>query len=231
MADEQAKSQKEDYLIEENLPEKTEDWLSDISIYAKKHSRFKFLPSASALIVIDMQRYFLSEDSHAYIPSSKAILSNVKNLIDAYRRYSLPVIFTRHSLKDNEEPGIMKQWWGDVIWDHSELSEIIASLSPLASEVVIRKTRYSAFYGTQLEDILIQNKIKTVVITGVMTHLCCETTAREAFMKDFEVYFVIDATATQNENLHLSSLRTLSNGFSIPVTTKKILSELEGMQP
>ena len=61
-----------------------------------------------------------------------------------------------------------------------------------------------------------------------MTHLCCESTARAAFMKDFEVYFVVDATATQYEELHLSSLRTLSDGFAVPVTTDHVLKSFGG---
>lgn len=229
MANKTVKSRKEAYVSQENLLEKSRRWLDEISYYAKNKARFKFLPLSSVLLVIDMQRYFLNEDSHAFIPSSKAILPNVRTLVNAYRTNNLPVIFTRHSLKENEQQGIMGKWWGDVIREESVLSQIVPSLSPLDSEVVIRKTRYSAFHGTGLENILKDKNLKRVVITGVMTHLCCETTAREAFMRDYEVFFVVDGTATQNMELHLSSLRTLSHGFSIPITTEEILTELKGM--
>jgi isochorismate hydrolase len=121
----------------------------------------------------------------------------------------------------------MARWWKDVIRNEDSQSEIILRLLPFEDEIVIRKTKYSAFIGTELEDILIIKMAKNVVICGVMTHLCCETTAREAFMKGFEVYFTMDATATQSEDLHLSTLRTLSNGFAIPVTTDGIISEIQ----
>ena len=218
-----------DYISEESIASKAQKWMNDIKGYVKNRERFKFVPSSSVLLVMDMQRFFLSEESHAFISSSKAIVPNIRHLIDAYRGFRLPVIFTRHSLKNNEEPGIMGKWWGDVIRDGNTLSEIIPLLRPLASEIVIRKTRYSAFYGTELESVLKQRNIKSVVITGVMTHLCCETTAREAFIRDYEVFFVVDATATQNEELHLSSLRVLSHGFSIPITTNEILANLKWM--
>ena len=64
------------------------------------------------------------------------------------------------------------------------------------------------------------------MICGVMTHLCCETTARDAFMRGFDVYFVMDATATCNEELHLSSLLTLSHGFAVMVETEEVLGWL-----
>lgn len=223
-------SRKEKYISKENLPVKSKEWLKAISHYARNRAKYKFLPSYSALLVIDMQEYFLNEESHAFIPSSKAILPNVKILLSTYRKYELPVFFTRHSLKEDEHPGIMEKWWGDVIKEESVLSEIVPSLSPSSWETVIRKTRYSAFQGTELENFLKQKSVKSMVITGVMTHLCCESTAREGFMKDYEVFFVVDGTATQNEELHLSSLRTLSHGFSIPVTTEELLTEFEGMR-
>ena len=228
MAVERNESLKEDYITSESLSAKTQEWLEKIAHYTKNRDRFKYNPSSSALLVIDMQEFFLNEKSHAFIFASKAIVPNVKNLIEAFRKRNLSVIFTRHSYKENEEPGIMGKWWGDVIRDHDPLSKITPPLAPREDEVILRKTRYSAFYNTELEDILKRQSIESLVITGVMTHLCCETTAREAFMRDYEVFFVVDGTATQNEELHLSSLKTLSNGFAIPVTTNEILKEIEG---
>lgn len=222
------KSRKEDYIQEANLNAKSKDWLKQIVYYSYKIDDWKYVPSSSVLLVIDMQDFFLSEDSHAFIPASKAITPNVKTLITAFREAELPVIFTRHSLSENEEPGIMGRWWADVIREESELSIISPSFAPLSSEAVIRKTRYNAFYKTELEEILKKKNIKSIVVTGVMTHLCCETTAREAFTRDYEVFFVVDGTATQNEELHLSTLRTLSHGFAVPVTTEQIVFEIQG---
>jgi len=188
---------------------------------------FPFSYKNSALLVIDMQRFFLEESSHAYLPMARQIIPNVQRLIESYRNLKLPIIFTRHALKQGENPGIMRRWWRDVIKDKNQMSQIIDVLKPLKNEMVLRKTRYSAFFETDLEKVLQRQKIKRVVITGVLTHLCCETTAREAFMRDFEVFFIVDATATENLDLHIASLKTLSNGFAIPVTTQNILKELK----
>jgi isochorismate hydrolase len=217
---------KENYASEENLPSKTKEWLRELERYTKK-KRFEFEPQLSALLVTDMQNFFLKEESHAFLPASKAIIPNIRALIEFYRNHNLPVIFTRHSLEKDEEPGIMGEWWADVIWEDDDLSKVVDSLKSLDSETIIRKTRYSAFIGTELDKLLKERKVKTVVITGVMTHLCCETTARDAFMRDYQVFFVIDGTATQNEELHISSLRTLSHGFAVPVTTSEIRNTFE----
>jgi isochorismate hydrolase len=128
---------------------------------------------------------------------------------------------------EDEKSGIMDRWWNDALRNEDPQSEITVELLPLENDLIVRKTRYSAFIGTDLEEFLMIKMAKSVVICGVMTHLCCESTAREAFMKDFEVYFVVDGTAAQNEELHLSSLRTLSNGFAIPVTTSEIIDKFK----
>lgn len=208
---------KEAYATAENIDLKAERWLEELKSYSKA-GRFPFSPLASALLVIDLQKFFLDESSHAFIPTSKAIIPNIQKLLNIYRKYNYPIIFTQHSLKNQEDPGVMGRWWGDVIKE-GEGSSLV--LKPFEHEPVIRKNRYSAFHDTELERLL--SGAKSVVITGVATHLCCETTAREAFMKDFLVYFVIDATATLNEELHLAALKTLAHGFAIPVLTEDIL--------
>jgi len=170
-----------------------------------------------------MQRYFLDESSHAYLPDSEHIIGNVQTLISRCRERSIPILFTRHAHRSTEDPGNMGTWWGDVIRDGTEMSRIDNRLAPLPKEKVFRKTQYSAFVGTALERRLRTRRASQLLITGVMTHLCCETTARDAFMKGFDVFFVVDGTASKTRDLHLSSIKTLTDGFAIPVSTKEVL--------
>ena len=179
------------------------------------------------MLVIDMQKYFLDKSSHAYVPASKEILGNVRTLIAAYRGRSLPVIFTREGLLKNEKPGAMGRWWGNMLRIDDKMSGISPPFAPLATETVIRKSRYSAFVGTDLEKRLRRQGISGVVITGVVTHLCCESTARDAFMRDFDVFFVVDGTASDTEDLHVSSLKTLTDGFAIPMTTADVVKRIK----
>lgn len=213
---------KQEYLNQENMGVKAKEWLKKMEGYSKA-DRFPFSPESSALLILDMQRFFLDEKSHAFVPSSKAIIPNIRKILNVYRKSNYPVIFTRHALKKDEEPGIMGEWWNDVVREDNKYSEIADVLKPLKHEKTIRKNRYSAFYSTGLKDFLRNRNVKSVVVTGVMTNLCCETTARDAFMNDFFVYFVADATATINEELHLSTLKTLSHGFAVPLLTKDVI--------
>lgn len=220
-------SKKEQYITEDNLEEKNKTWHEKIALYNKNKNRFTFNPADSILLIIDMQLFFLDNRSHAYIPSAPSIVPNIRKLLFAYRDAHLPVIYTRHALMHNEKPGIMGRWWNDIIKNEDPQSEIISALLPQKDEIIIRKTKYSAFIGTELEDFLTIKMVKNIVICGVTTHLCCDTTARDAFMKDFTVFFVTDGTASHTEELHLSSLRTLSSGFAIPITTQEILMKIK----
>ena len=175
---------------------------------------------STALLVIDMQRYFTEKGGHAYLPATEDIMPRLQRLIAGFRKHGAPVVFTRHSHKKGEE-GVLGIWWHDTIREGSEGSEIDPRLD-VGSCPVIRKTRYSAFFGTGLERILWTSGVRTVVISGVMTHLCCDTTARDAFVRDFQVVFLMDATATSDEELHVSALRGLADGFAEVLTCTEL---------
>jgi len=194
---------------------------------AQAHRRgLPFTPVHSALLVLDMQSYFLDPASHAYIPSAVAILPGIRALVRAYRRKRLPLVFTRH-VNTLQDAGMMSVWWRDRISLDSPLSQITPELD-VADSPAILKTQYDAFYKTDLEAILLQAGVVRVLICGVMTHLCCETTARSAFGRDFEVYFLVDGTATYNRDFHQASLLNLAHGFASLLLTGEALAALEG---
>ncbi len=207
----------------------SKDWIGQVQKYVHRHRMVDhpFSTDGAALLVIDMQRYFTDPSSHASFPEADAIVVNIQLILAAFRQRGLPVIFTRHALARGEEPGRMSDWWGENITVENPLSAIDERLRPLASEEVVRKTRYSAFVGTELESILGGLGATRLVIVGVMTHLCCESTARDAFMRDHEVFFIVDATATSDEELHLGSLRALADGFALLATTREVLGWME----
>ena len=182
-------------------------------------------PSKSALLILDMQSYFLEPSSHAFIPSAPAIIPQLKALIGSYFTQDLPVIFTQH-LNTLQDAGSMASWWKDLIKVEDPLSAIIPELD-YSNRLVLRKNQYDAFYETSLEEILRRKMVSQVVVTGVMTHLCCETTARSAFIRGFEVFFVIDGTATYNQDHHLATLLNLAHGFATPVLAAEIQAALQ----
>ena len=178
-------------------------------------------PHQAALLVLDMQRYFLDETSHAFIPSAPAIIPRIQSLQSTFINRHLPVIHTRH-MNTPQNAGLMNSWWKELMIETNPLSEITADIQNNYAAVFI-KSQYDAFYKTDLEQWLIGKHISQVVITGVMTHLCCETTARSAFMRGFQVFFTVDATATYNRQFHQASLLNLTHGFAVPVLCEQLI--------
>ena len=217
--------QKERYYTRGTIQKKSHEMLASVERLRRRHADIIFRPENAALLVLDMQEYFISESSHAYIPSAPAIVSGIDKLIVAFSCADYPVIFTRH-LNTPEDAGMMTEWWRDLITPQSAYSRSI-TFTKAQNSIQIIKTQYDAFYHTELEGTLHNFDISQVVICGVMTHLCCETTARSAFMRGFEVFFTVDGTATYNEELHRASLLTLSHGFAIPVLIEELLQTIE----
>lgn len=208
-------------------PHKPQYWLKQMKAHIK-HDDIRFNePGSSVLLVIDMQNYFIDEGSHACIPSARNIISNINALIELYSERGRPIVFTRHALLEDEDPGVMEKWWKDTLREGTAEANLTPELTVPDNAIIIRKTTYDAFHDTELMGRLKDQAIKTLVITGVMTHLCCETTARTAFVNDFSVIFVVDATATMNEELHLATIRTLADGFAVPCLTAELVSAID----
>ncbi|HDY87195.1 MAG TPA: isochorismatase family protein [bacterium] len=212
------------YFTSENINNKSEEMLRKLEKRIKSH-RINFIPEQSALLILDMQKYFLVKSSHAYIPSALSIIPKIKSLAHAFNEKNLPIILTRH-LNSKEDAKLMALWWKDIITEKDDLSEIIPELN-LPNSIVIKKTQYDGFYQTLLEDILREKGISQLVITGVMSHLCCETTARTAFVRGFTVFFPVDGTATYNEDFHWATFLNLSHGFVIPLLIEDLQNHLE----
>ena len=213
------------YVNADNLASKTETWLARIKPY--NQHQLKLNRRKSALMVIDMQKFFLDPKSPSFTCGGLAILPNLRRLIGAFRKARRPVIFTRHvHHPDKIDAGIMEWWWEGMCLEGSPESEIHDDIAPLSGEKVIFKHRYSAFYNTDLETILRCTKIEDLVITGIMTNMCCESTARDAYFRDFRIFFPADATGSVDEQMHLASLVNLAFGFSSVTATNDIIKQL-----
>jgi len=199
--------------------------LADLAPYARpltldvKHA---------ALLVVDMQNAFLHPDGAIYLPAAKTIIAVVKDLAAAFRKAKRPVLYTRHA----EDPaggnaGMMAKWWEkssplEGTFDAAILDE----LAPEPGDVVIPKIRYSAFVATDLEQRLRQAGVTDLVLAGVMTNLCVETTARDAFIHDYRVAVVADACAAPTLAMHRAALLNLAYGFATVTTSGAVREEL-----
>jgi isochorismate hydrolase len=159
-----------------------------------------------------------------YVPGSERLIVRIKRLLDVFSKNQRPVIFTRHI--DSEKQGnLMLRWWETPIKESDPMSQITDALDTNLGRIV-KKSQYDAFLDTPLEKILRQKSIKQVVICGVLTNCCCETTARSAFMRGFEVYFASDSTATYSKKMHAASCLNLAYGFATLMDVDSIIRTL-----
>ncbi len=210
---------KEKYFTADNIATEAAAMASALPVNRRAAA---FSPANSALLIIDMQRYFLSPSSHAFLPAAPAIIPNINALIATFKKAARPVYFTRH-VNRAQDAGQMAVWWRELLTPDHPLGNIETSLH-FQGDPVIEKSQYDAFFNTDLGSRLLQRNTKQLVITGISTHLCCETTARSAFVRGFAVFIPIDGTATQTRELHFASLNGLAHGCAIPVLTGDLIS-------
>ncbi len=210
------------YATARTIRDKAAGWLATIEPY--NTHRMNLNVGASALLIVDMQMFFLDPASPTYAGGGPAALPGIKRLAAVFRSAGRPVIFTQHVHHPNgSDLGIMDWWWEGRCLQGSAASEIHPEVAPRPGEKVIIKHRYSAFYNTDLETVLRCLKVEDVVVTGVMTNLCCESTARDAYFRDYRVFVPADGTGTITEEMHLASLLNLAFGFAF-VTTSDMLA-------
>jgi len=168
--------------------------------------------SDTALLVIDAQESFRQRPDDWAATANPAVLDNIALLVDHARTVGDPVVWITHS-----EPGT-----GGVFDPALGFVRVIGELAPAADEAAVTKTTINAFTSTDLQERLQGAGIRRVVICGIRTEQCCETTARVAADLGFEVEFVTDATTTSAIPTH-GALAAVS-GDDIMRRTESILS-------
>jgi isochorismate hydrolase len=200
-----------------------EDTLQKVKSYERDYP-FYLERDLVALLVIDMQKYFLDPRAHGFIPSAKAIIPNVNRLQKYFLESKMPVYLTQH-INTEDDAGMMGVRWKELVTaDHP--------YATLADEVnlpgcrIIQKAQFDAFYDSELENELRSKGKSQLIITGVMANLCCETTVRSAFVRGFEPVMPIDGTAAYNYEFHLSTFRNLTYGFMQALSTEQVINML-----
>ncbi len=217
------------YVTPGEIEVKSKLWQKKIAPF--NQHRMEIKTDAAALMVIDMQKFFLDPKSPTFTCGGLAILPALKQLISTFRSAGRPVIYARHiHHPDRIDAGIMGWWWEGMCLEGSPESELHDEIAPLPNEKVIAKHRYSAFYNTDLETVLRCLKIEDLVISGIMTNMCCESTARDAYYRDYRVFFLSDCTGSINEEMHLASLLNLAFGFAYVTTARDIIEQVQKRQ-
>jgi nicotinamidase-related amidase len=195
----------------------------------------------SALIIVDMQNDFVRAGAPLEVPTARDTIMNNKKLIAVFRKRNLPVVFTKFI----SHPHYYMLWdWSPqcqpptkCCWKNHErtytdiagrreCTEIIDELSPEANDITIEKSGYGAFHETSLEKIIRSFGLNSVVVTGTVTQICVEETAREAFHHGFRTTIVEDAVSSFAPDLHAATLKNFAMKFGWVARTDLITSKL-----
>lgn len=159
-------------------------------------------PSTTAMIVVDMQNDFVADGAMLQSKQAHALVPKLAQTLKFCREQGIRVIYTAHvHRKDGCDMGLYDDLYPPIanrasLVDDSPGVEIYAELQPSADEHVIKKHRYSAFFCTDLDLILREWGIRSVVVSGTTTENCCHATARDAMFHNYKVAFLSDATGT-----------------------------------
>lgn len=212
------------YVAPSTISARCAAWLAAVRGQVAPRPHLVLRPSRSALLIIDMLHYFADPQGRCFLPATSAIVPQIAALLSAWRSSGGVVIYTQHCHAGPADLGMLGEFFGDYIHAGRPEAEIIAPLAPGPDDLVVRKTTYDAFLETGLAEMLIARGIDQVCLTGVLTHMCCETTARAAFCRGFEVYVAADATATTCEQRHIASLQSMADCVAMIVGTEEILA-------
>jgi nicotinamidase-related amidase len=178
----------------------------------------------TALLVIDVQNEYVSGGLPIIYPPVEGSLARIRDAIDAANKAGVPVILIRHTESDAEGGLFVRD---SLAW---QLHESVSSREHIA---VVDKTLPGSFTGTNLEALLRERGVDEVVIVGYMTHMCVDTTARQANHLSIDVQVLGDATGTIDlsevlpaELVHRVELGVLDDGFASVTTTDSWIATL-----
>lgn len=196
-------------------------------------------PRRTAHVVVDLQRGFMDPGAPVEVPEARAIVGNVNRIAAAVRRAGGVNVFLRMNLATSATD----RWrdYADRLAARGNREAIVAAFSPGADDfalwpdlevadddLVVDKCRFSAFVpgASRIHDELTERGIDTLVLTGTLTNVCCESTARDAMQMDYRVRFVADATAALSDEIHNATLANIDSHFGRVVWTDDVVAAL-----
>jgi ureidoacrylate peracid hydrolase len=205
---------------------------------------YPIIPEKTALLVVDMQNDFVQEGAPIEIPRPRAMVPRLNRLLDVCRAHQILVIYIRHVIRGGDiDAGRLADHHAAIRQNKAIIAgtsnvEIYEGLTPQPGDLVVAKPRYSAFYGTDLEAILRSKGIDTMIISGTVTNVCCDSTARDAFSRDYKVIFLSDGTATRDlpdlgfgsvsaEEIQKVVLTVLAMSFAQVSSIDQMMAEIE----
>lgn len=176
----------------------------------------------AALIVIDMTYDFVNPDGAVYYENNRKILPNLIEVINKAREHNFLIIFMQHSHRKNKfdkktltgRKNSLEGTGGDQLEPSLPIDE--------EKDYIIKKRRYSAFYGTDVDLVLREHGIRKVVITGTKTNNCVRSTVEDAYHMDYDAIVVEDCVATDDETVNEIYLRDIDRYYGKVIHSKDL---------
>ncbi len=162
----------------------------------------------TAVLVIDMINDFVTGEFEN--ERAKKIIPNIKKIVETARSSNRPVIF---ACDTHEEGDHEFSIWGEHAVSGTEGSEVVPELKPEEEDYKIEKSKYSAFYGTELDSLLEELGVDKLVLTGVLTHICIQHTAADAFFRGYDIIVPIGGVEDVSDEEHESSIEFIENNY------------------
>lgn len=182
-------------------------------------------PDRAALLIHDMQRYFIDAYQTDQEPMRTA-LPHMMAIRDACHRADVPVVYTAQP--GDQHPsrrGILSEFWGRGLRAGRD-EEIIPELTPTAADIHVTKWRYSGFQRTDLRQLLAHHGRDQLIVVGVYAHMGCMISATEAFMSDVAPFFVVDAMADFTRDEHQMAADYIAKRAGRVLTTADVIAAL-----
>jgi nicotinamidase-related amidase len=194
-----------------------------------------------ALVVVDMQNDFVRAGAPLEVPQARATIAVHQRLIGVFRRAGRPVVFTR--FLSTREPSLLWHWspvcapptkccWAGHgrhyadIGTERDCAAVIDELAPDVGDLVVDKHGYGAFHRTELGAALRDRGVRSLFVTGTVTQICVEETAREAFHEGFLTTIVSDAVSTYATHLGAATLENFARKFGWVETSEAVLARV-----
>jgi ureidoacrylate peracid hydrolase len=201
----------------------------------------KVSPQHAAVLLVDVQNDFCAEGGAMHregrdLSLVRDMIPRLERLLERARAAGVKCVWIKNVY--NTAPN----WYLSEVWQEqakrkrngayieypvcepNEWNGDFYKLRPLAHEPIVIKHRYGAFESSDLDLVLRSNGIRTVIMTGVATNVCVETTARQAFLRDYYVVFTRDCTATFSKPEHEAALHNIDQFFGQVVGAEEVMA-------
>jgi ureidoacrylate peracid hydrolase len=194
--------------------------------------------SRTALVVVDMQNYFVAQGFPAEVPMAREIVPNINRLAKSMRAAGATVVWIQTT-----KTGVIEHWRNFQtrlltsarqearlagLDEASEGYKLFPQLEALAGDIRVAKIKYSAFIenSSNLDTQLRTRGVDTVLIAGTLTNVCCESTARDAMLLDYRVAMLSDANATITDEEHAATLNTFAMFFGDVMSVDEAMARM-----